>query len=93
METSTITSKGQILIPKRLRNKYRIKSGGKVVFIETDKGLVLKAMDETYFDQFAGLLKDVAPSTAEFKKWKKEEKAKEVHRTEKKFKSAAKKSK
>ena len=88
METSVLTSKGQLLIPKRLRNKYGIKSGVKVAFIETDKGLILKAMDEAYFDQFAGLLKEAMPSTTEFKKWKSEEKEKEA--PEKKFKSSAK---
>jgi AbrB family looped-hinge helix DNA binding protein len=90
METSILTSKGQLLIPKRLRSKYGIKSGVKVAFIETDKGLMLKAMDEAYFDQFAGLLREVVPSTAEFKKWKNEEKEKEEHRTEKKFGTPAK---
>jgi AbrB family looped-hinge helix DNA binding protein len=93
METSTLTSKGQLLIPKRLRNKYRIQAGAKVAFIETKDGLLLKAMDEAYFDQFAGLLKDVVPSTAEFKKWKAEEKEKEEHRTEQKFSSPAKRRK
>ena len=81
-----------MLIPKRLRNKYGIKSGVKVAFIESKDGLVLKAMDEAYFDQFAGLLKDSVPSTEELKTWKAEEKAKEEHRTEKKFGSPAKRS-
>lgn len=85
METSILTSKGQLLIPKRLRNKYGIKAGVKVVFIETKDGLMLKAMDEAYFDQFAGLLKDAVPTTEEYKAWKDEEKAKEEHRTERKF--------
>ena len=82
METSVLTSKGQLLIPKRLRNKYGIQAGMKVAFLETKEGLVLKAMDEAYFDQFAGLLKDLAPSADERKTWKQEEKAKEEHRAE-----------
>jgi AbrB family looped-hinge helix DNA binding protein len=41
METSVLTTKGQLLIPKRLRNKYGIKSGVKVVFEETDKGVLI----------------------------------------------------
>jgi AbrB family looped-hinge helix DNA binding protein len=91
METSVITSKGQVLIPKRLRNKYGIKSGIKVAFIETKEGLMLKAMDEAYFDHFAGLLKDAVPSTAEFKAWKAEDKEKEVEKAETKFVAPAKK--
>ena len=93
METSILTSKGQLLIPKRLRNKYGIHSGKKIAFIETKDGLLLKAMDEAYFDQFAGLLKDAVPSTAEFKKWKAEEKEKEEHRAEQKFAAPAKRKK
>ncbi|HEY6978874.1 MAG TPA: AbrB/MazE/SpoVT family DNA-binding domain-containing protein [Chitinophagaceae bacterium] len=77
METSILTSKGQLLIPKRLRNKYGIKSGVKVAFIETPQGLVVKAMDENFFNQFVGMFKDEAPSPGERKAWKKEEKAKE----------------
>jgi AbrB family looped-hinge helix DNA binding protein len=77
METSILTSKGQLLIPKRLRIKYGIKSGVKVAFIETPDGIVLKAMDENFFNQFVGMLKDEAPSLAEYKAWKGEEKTKE----------------
>jgi len=77
METSVLTSKGQLLIPKRLRNKYGIKSGVKVAFIETPAGVVLKAMDENFFNQFVGMLKDETPSPQEFRAWKKEEKVKE----------------
>jgi AbrB family looped-hinge helix DNA binding protein len=77
METAVLTSKGQLLIPKRLRNKYGIKSGGKVAFIETPQGLIVKAMDENFFNQFVGMFKDEAPSLQEYKAWKKEEKAKE----------------
>lgn len=57
METATLTSKGQLLIPKRLRTKYGIKSGGKVIFEETDKGVLITPMNEQYFKSFAGILK------------------------------------
>ncbi len=77
METSILTSKGQLLIPKRLRNKYGIKSGVKVAFIETPAGVVLKPMDQNFFNQFVGMLKDEAPSLEEYKAWKKEEKSNE----------------
>ena len=74
METSVLTSKGQLLIPKRLRTKYGIKSGVKVAFIETPAGVILKPMDENFFNQFVGMLKQEAPSMEEYKAWKKEEK-------------------
>lgn len=77
METSVLTSKGQLLIPKRLRTKYGIKSGVKVVFEETADGVLIKPMDETYFENLAGSLKDSFPSIAEFMKIKQEEKKRE----------------
>ena len=83
METSMLTSKGQLLIPKRLRAKYGITSGVKVAFIEAKDGLLLKAMDEAYFDQFAGLLKDAVPTLDEYKAWKSEDRRKENEPTRK----------
>lgn len=40
-ETATVTSKSMVNIPASIRKKYGIKEGGKVVFLETDHGLVL----------------------------------------------------
>ncbi|HZH63610.1 MAG TPA: AbrB/MazE/SpoVT family DNA-binding domain-containing protein [Flavisolibacter sp.] len=93
METSIVTTKGQVLIPKRLRNKYGIKAGVKVAFMESKEGIILKAMDEAYFDQFAGLLKDSLPTIKEYRTWKGEEKAKEETRIDKKLGATAKKGK
>ncbi|MFN2458505.1 MAG: AbrB/MazE/SpoVT family DNA-binding domain-containing protein [Chitinophagaceae bacterium] len=74
METSIITSKGQLLIPKRLRNKYGIKSGVKVIFEETDEGVVLRPMNELYFKSFMGILKGSGNLQEEIRDMKEEEK-------------------
>ena len=87
MESSIITAKGQLLIPKRLRTKYGIKSGVKVAMIETEGGIVLKAMDEAYFESFAGMFKDALPSTEEFMKIKKAEKQLEEKSMNRHFKT------
>ena len=79
METSVLTSKGQLLIPKRLRTKYGIKSGIKVVFEETDKGVLITPMNEQYFKSFAGILKGGNLAT-DIKKMKEEEKALEENK-------------
>ena len=73
METSVLTSKGQLLIPKRLRTKYGIKSGVKVVFEETAKGVLITPMNEQYFKSFAGILKG-GNLADDMKKMKEEEK-------------------
>lgn len=39
-ETATVTSKSMVNIPASIRKKYGIKEGDKVVFLETDQGLV-----------------------------------------------------
>jgi AbrB family looped-hinge helix DNA binding protein len=41
MESSTITSKGQLVIPSKLRKKYKIKEGTKINFIEESDGIKL----------------------------------------------------
>ena len=73
METSILTTKGQLLIPRRIRNKYGIKAGIRVAFLETPQGVVIKPMDAAYFESFAGLYKDSLSSIEEYRKWKKEE--------------------
>ena len=37
-ETATVTSKSMINIPAKIRKKYSIKEGTKIVFIENEKG-------------------------------------------------------
>lgn len=74
METSMTNSRGQILIPMKIRTRYGFKSGVKVAFIETKDGLMIKPMNHAYFDSFVGVLKDAMPSADEYKAIKKEEK-------------------
>jgi AbrB family looped-hinge helix DNA binding protein len=74
METSVLTSKGQLLIPKRLRNKYGIKSGVKVLFEETEGGVVIRPINEQYFKFFRGMLSSSGNLKGEIKAYKDEEK-------------------
>ena len=56
METSVVTIKGQIVIPKKIRNLFHIKKGTQVRF-ETHNGqIVLKPLTPDYFDKMAGVL-------------------------------------
>jgi AbrB family looped-hinge helix DNA binding protein len=41
MATTTVSSKGQIVIPRHLREKYRLMSGIRLQISETSEGLVL----------------------------------------------------
>lgn len=42
MATATITSKGQITIPKSVRKKLKLEAGHRVEFIETEAGFLVK---------------------------------------------------
>jgi len=77
METSVLTAKGQLLIPKRIRNKYGIKSGVKVIFEETDKGVIIRPMNEEYFNSYMGILKSDGNLKEEMKQYKEVEKKRE----------------
>ena len=40
MTTATISSKGQITIPKKIRDRHHLKSGDKIEFLEDAQGVV-----------------------------------------------------
>lgn len=86
METSMTNSKGQILIPMKVRTKYGFKSGIKVAFIETKEGLMIKPMRHVNFGKFIGILKKDTPLIDEHKAIKKEEKILEQNKEERIFK-------
>lgn len=72
-----MTTKGQVVVPARLRKKYGIEPGKKIAFFEENGAIVLKPMDESFFNQYAGMLKETAPTKAEYQAWKNEEIEKE----------------
>ncbi|MHA2365585.1 MAG: AbrB/MazE/SpoVT family DNA-binding domain-containing protein [Candidatus Hodarchaeales archaeon] len=41
-DESTITKKGQITIPKKLRDEFNLKPGKKVFFVKSDDGVLIK---------------------------------------------------
>ena len=44
MSTTTVSSKGQIVIPRRLREKHRLTPGVRLQVDETEAGLVLSPL-------------------------------------------------
>ena len=57
-EMSTVTTKGQIVIPSRLRRKYGIRKGTQVAFVEEQHGLVLQPLTREYIHSLRGSLKN-----------------------------------
>ncbi|MEX2162294.1 MAG: AbrB/MazE/SpoVT family DNA-binding domain-containing protein [Anaerolineales bacterium] len=56
METYT-TTKGQIVIPAKLRRKYGIKEGTKIIVTDNGEAIVLKPITEQYLRKLQGSLK------------------------------------
>lgn len=51
-EVTTVTSKGQITIPSRLRKQFGIEQGTKLMVVPTEYGLVLKKLDLPSIEEF-----------------------------------------
>ncbi|MCW5875688.1 MAG: AbrB/MazE/SpoVT family DNA-binding domain-containing protein [Anaerolineales bacterium] len=56
METYA-TTKGQIVIPAKLRRKYGIKDGTKIIINDTGECIELKPITEQYLKKLQGSLK------------------------------------
>ncbi|WP_268626974.1 AbrB/MazE/SpoVT family DNA-binding domain-containing protein [Paenibacillus alvei] len=52
MEFASVGDRGQVTLPKELRDELKIKSGDKVVFIEVDGNYILKKVDEDNLREF-----------------------------------------
>jgi len=56
MEVAVVTSKGQIVIPAKIRKKYGIKNGSRIALIEKDEKIIMQPLDKEYFNNLAGIL-------------------------------------
>lgn len=54
--TTTVTTKGQIVIPSEIRRKYGIKVGTKIQFQEEDDGIKIYPITENVIDENIGIL-------------------------------------
>jgi len=81
METASVTSKGQLVIPARLRRKYGIEPGTKILFVERDHEILIQPVTKEYVRSVCGLFRSETSATAELLK----ERAKDKEREEAKF--------
>ena len=56
METSIVTSKGQVVIPSKLRRKYGIKNGTRIHFYEVNGEMRIVPVTPELIDKNIGLL-------------------------------------
>ncbi len=57
METSVVTTKGQIVIPARLRKKTGIKKGTRVFLEEKNGNIIVHPATAEFYDRHCGILK------------------------------------
>jgi AbrB family looped-hinge helix DNA binding protein len=60
MQTTKLSSKGQVIIPKTLRSRYNWHTGQELSVIDTGDGILLKPshpFKKTVLDHVAGILK------------------------------------
>lgn len=63
----TISSKYQITLPSKVRDKMKLKAGDRVVFVEADGKFELKKLDDLA-DEMAETMKDFDKTEREFRK-------------------------
>lgn len=58
MDTAKITAKGQITLPKKIREKLGVAEGERVYFVEKNGRMIIKkAVPKSPFDPWVGFLK------------------------------------
>ena len=56
-EFGTVTTKGQLVIPSRLRRRFGIRRGTRVVFLEQDERIILQPLTREFVRKLRGSLK------------------------------------
>jgi len=83
METAYVTSKGQLVIPARLRRRYGIKPGTKVCFIERGDEILFQPVTKEYIRGVCGMLKSETSVTQELLKERAKDREREEGKLEK----------
>jgi AbrB family looped-hinge helix DNA binding protein len=82
MEAAYVTTKGQLVIPAKIRRKLGIKRGTKVYFVERGNEVLFQPVTKVYVRGMCGVFKSTSSLTAELLK----ERARDKEREETKFK-------
>jgi AbrB family looped-hinge helix DNA binding protein len=57
LDTVSFGSKGQVVIPRRLRKEFEIEDGTKATVVSTPEGILLKPITRSYIKSLRGSLK------------------------------------
>ena len=83
MESAVVTSKGQLVIPARLRRRHGIKAGTKVCFIENGDQILFQPVTKEFIRSLCGMLKSDTLVTKELLRERAEDKKREEAKFEK----------
>ena len=76
MTTATVTTKGQIVIPSKIRQRLKIKRGTKLCIMEKGDQIIIQPLTSEYFEKMAGIL----PTKGKLSRTLLEERAKDKDR-------------
>lgn len=68
-DQATFTTKGQIVVPARLRRQFDIKRGTRAAVMATPEGILLKPITATAIKHGRGILKHPAQARSFAKEW------------------------
>jgi len=57
MNTAYVTSKGQLVVPSRIRRRFGIKPGTRINFVEEGDRIIFQPVTREYIDSFSGIFK------------------------------------
>ena len=57
MHSAYVTSKGQLVVPSRIRRRYGIKPGTRIHFIEDGDRIIFQPVTREYIRSFRGMFK------------------------------------
>jgi AbrB family looped-hinge helix DNA binding protein len=57
MDSAYVTSKGQLVVPSRIRRLYGIKPGTRINFVEESGRIIFQPVTREYIDSFCGVFK------------------------------------
>src|ERR1700691_763698 len=60
VNTAYVTSKGQLVVPSRIRRRFGIKPGTRVNFAEEDGRIIFQPVTPAYIHSFRGMFKQKA---------------------------------
>ena len=60
MNVAYVTSKGQLVVPARIRHRYGIKPGTRINFVEENGRVIFQPVSAEYIHSFRGMFKGSA---------------------------------